>query len=206
VGPDHDSPQPRATTLGQQQRLIPPHGWVRGRHVSREGDILQGINSESGPHGKVPDPWIYSLDLQVWSRTPTCTDRTPRMGSGPPPPRMGAGPPPVGSQGSRTEHTRPLIRAQAGVQCRHVSRPALVGSGPIRIHSCSPLRWRPDAATGHTVRGISQWGGTWHDASRLRASSHSLWIRRAPIHSTDRWRTQSTLHGPRCYSPLLAHF
>jgi hypothetical protein len=27
-------------------------------------------------------------------------------------------------------------------------------------------------------------GGTWHDASRLRAPSHSLRIRRAPIHST----------------------
>jgi hypothetical protein len=22
------------------------------------------------PHGKVLDPWIYSPDLQVWSRTP----------------------------------------------------------------------------------------------------------------------------------------
>jgi hypothetical protein len=51
VGPSHYSPQPRATTLGPQQRLTPPHGWVRSRHVSREGDILQGINSKSGP------PW-----------------------------------------------------------------------------------------------------------------------------------------------------
>jgi hypothetical protein len=100
------------------------------------------------PHGKVPDPWIYSPDLQVWSRTPTCTDRTPGMGSGPPP-YMGSGPPTVGSQGSRTEHTRALIGAQVGVRCRHVS-------GLIRIHSCSPLRWRPDAATWHTTRGISQ--------------------------------------------------
>jgi hypothetical protein len=49
VGPGHDSPQPRATTLGQQQRLTPPNGRVRGRHVPRESDILQGINSESGP-------------------------------------------------------------------------------------------------------------------------------------------------------------
>jgi hypothetical protein len=70
VGPGHDSPQLRATTLGQQQRLTPPHGRVRGRHVSRESDILQGINSESKPPwesaGPVPDPCIYSPGLQVW--------------------------------------------------------------------------------------------------------------------------------------------
>jgi hypothetical protein len=119
--------------------------------VSRESDILQGINSESGPPwesvGPLPDPWIYSPDLQVWSRTPTCTDRTPGMGSEPP--YMGSGPPTVGSQDSRTKHTRSLIRAQVGVWCRHVS-------GPIRIHSCSLLKRRPDATTCHTTRGISQ--------------------------------------------------
>jgi hypothetical protein len=43
-------------------------------------------------------------------------------------------------------------------------------------------------------------GGTWHDASGLRAPSHSLRIRRAPIHSTDRWRAQSTIRGSRNYS------
>jgi hypothetical protein len=42
-------------------------------------------------------------------------DRTPRMGSGPPL-RMGSGPPTVGSQGSETDHTQALIRAQAGVR------------------------------------------------------------------------------------------
>jgi hypothetical protein len=36
VGPSHDSPRPRVTTLGPQQHLIPPHGWVRSRHVSRK--------------------------------------------------------------------------------------------------------------------------------------------------------------------------
>jgi hypothetical protein len=36
------------------------------------------------PHGKVPDPCIYGLGLQVWSRTSTCANRTPRMGSRPP--------------------------------------------------------------------------------------------------------------------------
>jgi hypothetical protein len=48
------------------------------------------------PYGKVLDPWIYSPNLQDRSRTPTCTDRTPRMGFGPPP-RMGFGPPTIGS-------------------------------------------------------------------------------------------------------------
>jgi hypothetical protein len=51
VGPSHDSSQPRATTLGPQQRLTPPQGRVRSRHMSRESDIPQGLNSESGP------PW-----------------------------------------------------------------------------------------------------------------------------------------------------
>jgi hypothetical protein len=43
-------------------------------------------------------------------------------------------------------------------------------------------------------------GGTWHDASGLRAPSHSLRIRCVPIHSTDRRRAQSTIRGPRNYS------
>jgi hypothetical protein len=49
VGPGHDSPQSRAITLGPQQRPTPLHGRVRSRHMSKKGDILQGINSESGP-------------------------------------------------------------------------------------------------------------------------------------------------------------
>jgi hypothetical protein len=75
----------------------------------------------------------------------------------PDPPHMGSGPPTIGSQGPMTENTRALNRTQAGVRCRHVSGPSLVDSGPVRIYSCSPLRQRPDAATWHTTRGISQW-------------------------------------------------
>jgi hypothetical protein len=163
VGPDHDSPQPRATTLYQQQRQTPPHGRVRAATCPEKVICSKTSTVSPDPHGKVSDPWIYNLDLQVWSRTPTCKDRTP--------PRMGSGPPTVGSQGSRTEHTRALIRAQAGVRCQHVSRPGLVGSGPNRIHSCSPLRWRPNAATWHTTHGISQWaepGMTPQGYARLR--------------------------------------
>jgi hypothetical protein len=69
---------------------------------------------------------------------------------------MGFGPPTMGSQGLRTEHTRALNKTQTGVQCRHVFRPSLVGSGPIRIHSRSPLKRRPVAAMWHTARGLSQ--------------------------------------------------
>jgi hypothetical protein len=110
VGPGHDSPQPQATTLGQQQHLTPPRGRLRGCHVSRESDILQGINSESGPPWESAGPLDIQFEPPSWSRTPMCTDRTPRMGFGPPP-RLGSGPPTVGSQGSRSEHTRALIRA-----------------------------------------------------------------------------------------------
>jgi hypothetical protein len=100
-------------------------------------------------------------------RTPVYTVWASKFGPGPPrvrtgplewdpDPCMGSGPPTVGSQGSRTEHTRALIRTQAGVRCRHMSRPDLVGSGPYHIHSCSPPRRRPDAATWSTARGVSQ--------------------------------------------------
>jgi hypothetical protein len=77
VGPGRDSLQPRVITLGPQLRLTPPHGRVRNRHMARKDDILQGINSRSGPpwesvgplyiqtgpsskvqdlHGRKPDP------------------------------------------------------------------------------------------------------------------------------------------------------
>jgi hypothetical protein len=64
MGPDHGSPQPQATTLGQRQHPTPPHGQFRGRHVAREDDILQGINSESGP------PWEGAGPLYIQTRPP----------------------------------------------------------------------------------------------------------------------------------------
>jgi hypothetical protein len=104
MGPDHGSPQPRTTTLCQRQHPTPPRGRFRGRHVAREDDIFQGINSESRPpHGKVSDPCIYKPDLRVRSRTSTGTNRTPRMGSGPL--CVGSGPLTAGSQDSGTENT-----------------------------------------------------------------------------------------------------
>jgi hypothetical protein len=74
----------------------------------------------------------------------------------PDPPYMVSGPPTMGFQGLRTEHPRALNRTQAGVRCRHVSGPSLVGSGSVRIYSYSSLRRRPDATTWHTARGLSQ--------------------------------------------------
>jgi hypothetical protein len=155
VGPNHDSPQPRATTLGPQQRLTPPHGRIRSRHVSRESDILQGINSESGP------PWECAGPLDIQSGSPRLVQDLhvckPNTWNGIRTPRMGSGPPTIGSQVPRTEHTQALNRTQAGVRCRHMSGPSLVGSGPIRIHSCPPLKRRLIAATWHTACGLSQW-------------------------------------------------
>jgi hypothetical protein len=84
MGPEHDSPQPRATTLDQQQCLTPPRGRLRGRHVARESDILQGINSESGPLWESAGPLDIQSGPPSWSRTPTCTDLTPRIVAEPP--------------------------------------------------------------------------------------------------------------------------
>jgi hypothetical protein len=131
VGLGHDSPQSQATTLGPQQRPTPPHGRIRSRHMSTEGDILQSINSKSGLPQESAEP------LDVWSRpqrlvqdlhVTTCASRTPGMESEPP--GMGSRPPTMGSQGPRTENTRVLNKTQAGVRYRHVSRPSLVRTCP----------------------------------------------------------------------------
>jgi hypothetical protein len=76
VGPSHGSPQSQAAIMGPQQHPTPPHGRVRSLHVSREGDILHGVNS--------------GLDPQGWFRTPGYTVQTPKVG--PRPPLVQAGP------------------------------------------------------------------------------------------------------------------
>jgi hypothetical protein len=196
VGPDHDSPKPRASTLGQQQYLTPPHGHVWCRHVSRESDTEAPPVSRSGPHGKVLDPCIYSPGLRGWPRTSTCANRTPRMGSGPL--CVGSRPLTAGSRDSRIEYTQGLDKAQAGVRCRHVS-------GPYRIHFCSPSRRRPDAATWPTTRDVSQ---RTEPGVSLWATPplHLLRIRRALVHSSGRRRAWSMLRGPCYYSSLLARY
>jgi hypothetical protein len=106
---------------------------------------------------------------------------------------MGSRPPTVGSQGLRTERARALIRAKVG------------GLVPIRVRTCPHTLLFPAQAetrcchvayyTRHKTTG-----GTWHDASGLRVPSHSLRIRHAPVHSTDRRCAQSTISGPCNYS------
>jgi hypothetical protein len=64
------------------------------------------------PHGKVPDPCIYRLDLRVRSRTYTAANRTPGMGPGPLCVR--SGPLTAGSQDSGTKNTQALIKAMRG--------------------------------------------------------------------------------------------
>jgi hypothetical protein len=129
VGPSHGSPQSQAAILSSQQRPTPPHGRVRSRHVSREGGILQSINSESRPPRESAGPPDIQSGPSRLVPDPTCASRTPGTGSGPPPPyRVRAAH--RGSQGLRTEHTRALNRTQAGVRYRHVSRPSLVRTCP----------------------------------------------------------------------------
>jgi hypothetical protein len=82
--------------LGPQQRPTPPHGRVRSYHMSREGDILQGINIGPDPHGRTPDPRIYSSeplrlvpDLHVCKPDPYNGIRTPPPEWGPGRPQWG---------------------------------------------------------------------------------------------------------------------
>jgi hypothetical protein len=142
VGPGHDSPQSRATTLGPQQRPTPRRGWVRSRHVSREGDILQGINNKSGP------PWEGAGPLDIQSGPPRLVQDLhvckpdPWNGIRTPPPVWGLGHPQWGpkvlGQNILGPGTRPkrgfgadtcpaqtclhtlLLPAQAETRCGHV--------------------------------------------------------------------------------------
>jgi hypothetical protein len=191
VGPGHDSPQPRVTALGQQQRLTPPHGQVQGRHVSRGSDVLQGINSESGPPwegtGPVPDPCIYGPGLQVWLGLGPCVRTGPLEWDLDPP------------YGVRAAHS-----GVPGLQDR--TYPGLNqdlggGSEPTRVQTWSggiqtyphtlllPAKVETRCCHVAYCTRHKPTGGTWHDASRLHTPSHSLRIRRAPVHSTDRRRT-----------------
>jgi hypothetical protein len=152
------------------------------------------------PHGKVSDHWIYSPDLQVWSRTPTCTDRTPRMGSGPPPPPGGGrGAPRWGPRVQDITHPG-LNQGPGGGP---VPTRVQIWSGGIRIYPHTlllPAQAETRCCHVAYCARHKPTGGTWHDASGLRAPSHSLRIRRAPVHSTDRWRAQSMIRGPCSYS------
>jgi hypothetical protein len=185
VGPGHDSPQPWATTLGQQQHLTPPHERVRCRHMF--GPPWEGVGPlyiRSGPprlvqdlHMCESDPWsgiqtpLYGVRA-AHSGVPRFQDRTyPGLNEDP-----DGGPVPTRVQtwsgGIRTLSHTLLLPTQAETRC-------------CCMAYCA--RRKPT-------------GGAWHEASGLRASLHLLWIRRAPVHSSDRRRAQSMLRGPCSYS------
>jgi hypothetical protein len=112
MGPDHGSPQPRATTLASDSPR-PLHEGGSGAATWPEKMIYPKVSTVSpDPHGKVPNPFIYSPGLRVRSRTPVGANRTPRMGSGPL--RVGSGPLTAGSRDSGTENTQALIKAMRG--------------------------------------------------------------------------------------------
>jgi hypothetical protein len=115
--------------------------------------------SEASPvspdhHGDVPDP-VYTVRASKFGPGP------PRVRTGPlewDPDRLyGVQATHSGVPGFQDRAYPGLNQDPVGVQCRHVSRPDLVGSGPYHIHFCSPPRRRTDAATWPTTRGISQW-------------------------------------------------
>jgi hypothetical protein len=151
------------------KHLTPPRGRLQGHHVAKEDNILQGINGGSrppwesarpqhiwpGPPGRVQDLRGYRPDAQDGSRTTLCR---------------------VWATLSRVlgfwdKEYLGLNQGQAGVRSRHVS-------GPYHVHFRSPLRRRPDAATWHIARDVSQRAEP--DVRPLgRAALHLLWIRRA---------------------------
>jgi hypothetical protein len=90
--------------------------------------MTQGINSGSGPHGKVLDPCIYGLGLRVKSGTSTGTHRTPGMGPGPL--CVGSGPLPTGSRDSGTKSTRTLFKTRRGSGANTCPDHAVYASAP----------------------------------------------------------------------------
>jgi hypothetical protein len=114
VGPRRGSPQPRATTLGPQQRLT--HHTSGFGATTCPGKVIcaKTPTVSPDPHGSAPDLWVYSQDPQGWSGTSTSASRTPGIGSGPL--CVGSGPLTVGSQNSRTENTQTLVKTQVEVQ------------------------------------------------------------------------------------------
>jgi hypothetical protein len=92
------------------------------------------------PHGKVPDPCTSGPDLRGYRPDPRDVSRTSLC-------RVQATL--SGVPGFWDKEYPGLNQGQAGVRSRHVS-------GPYHVHFCSPLRWRPDAATWPTAHDVSQ--------------------------------------------------
>jgi hypothetical protein len=115
--------------------------------VAREDNILQGINSGSGPPSGSVGPLYMQTgppgkaqDLHGCKLDPLDGVRTPLRGV-----RATHGRVP----GFWDKEYLDLNQSQAGDRSRHVS-------GPYRVRLCSPLRWSPDAATWPAARDVSQ--------------------------------------------------
>jgi hypothetical protein len=142
--------------------------------------------------GKCRTPGYTFRTSKFGPGPPTCMDRTPGMGSGPPPP-----------YGVRAAHSR-VPRFQDR------TRPGFnqgLGGGPVptRVRTCPHTLLLP-AQAGTRCCHVPYYarhkptGGTWHDASGLHAPSHSLRIRHVLVHPTNKRRAQSTIRGPHNYS------
>jgi hypothetical protein len=170
--------------------------------VAREDDILQGINSGSGP------PWESVGPLYIQTGPPSKLQdlhgRKPDPWDGLPTPLCGV----------RATHSRVpgfwdkeypgLNQGQAGVQSRHVS-------GPYHIRFCSPLRRSPDAATWRGARDVCQWAEP--DIRPLRSAASAFIADKArrlsiplagdvpprhlmrPVHSADRRQPVHSVGG-----------
>jgi hypothetical protein len=94
----------QAMTRPSLGRLLWVHNSALSHHMGGSGATMwpeKVIYSKAStvspdPHGKVPDPWIYSPDLQVGPGPPRV--RTGPLEWDPDPPPMGSGLPTVGSQ------------------------------------------------------------------------------------------------------------
>jgi hypothetical protein len=155
VGPGHDSPSASGNYSGSTT-APDPATWVG------PGPPRVQRTSYTPRHQQ----WVRT---HMWEcRTPGYTVQTSKVGPGPP--RVQAGPwngirtPWYGVQAAHNGVPRFQDRTYSdleqdpdvGVQCRHVSGPSLVGSGPVRTYSCSPLKRGPVAAAWHTARDLSQ--------------------------------------------------
>jgi hypothetical protein len=153
------------------------------------------------PHGRVSDP----------CQTPVYTVQATKFGPGPP--RVRTGPlewDPDPLYGVQTAHsgvpgfqdrTYPGLHQDPGGGLE----PTLVQTWSGGIQTYPHTLMHPAQAETRCCHVAycarhKPTGGTWHDASGLRVPSHSLRIRRVPVHSTDRRRAQSTICGSCSYS------
>jgi hypothetical protein len=134
-------------------------------------------------------------------RTPGYTVRTSKFGPGPP--RVWTGPlewdptppPPYGVRATHSRVPRFQDRTHPGLNQGLGRGPVLTRVqtwyGGIRTYPHTLLLPAQAETRCYHVAycaRLKTTGGTWHDASGLRVPSHSLRIRRAPVHSTDRRR------------------